>query len=167
MLHVLNLCITHQIEKNVWWINYRSRYLARLSKGWLYQLKKNICDIHVKEKSQLFFIQYTLTCQASSILYVYTVHPQYGLSSPWKRSSYVNSKHVQNKLHESSCSPFLQQFYENNSFLGMEKYWYNLECYGFPMLHYISSDILQLPYVHPSANIKWLEQSYHQFYLIY
>lgn len=65
MLHVLNLCITHQIEKNVWWINYRSRYLARLSKGWLYQLKKNICDIHVKEKSQLFFIQYTLTCQAS------------------------------------------------------------------------------------------------------
>lgn len=64
MLHVLNLCITHQIEKNVWWINYRSRYLARLSKGWLYQLKKNICDIHVKEKSQLFFIQYTLTCQA-------------------------------------------------------------------------------------------------------
>lgn len=85
MLHVLNLCITHQIEKNVWWINYRSRYLARLSKGWLYQLKKNICDIHVKEKSQLFFIQYTLTCQASSILYVYTVHPQYGLSSPWKK----------------------------------------------------------------------------------
>lgn len=72
MLHVLNLCFTHQIEKNVWWINYRSRYLARLSKGWLYQLKKNICDIHVKEKSQLFFIQYTLTCQASSILYVYT-----------------------------------------------------------------------------------------------
>lgn len=70
-------------------------------------------------------------------------------------------------MHESSCSPFLQQFYENNSFLGMEKYWYNLECYGFPMLHYISSDILQLPYVHPSANIKWLEQSYHQFYLIY
>lgn len=48
-----------------------------------------------------------------------------------------------------------------------KKYWYNLECYGFPMLHYISSDILQLPYVHPSANIKWLEQSYHQFYLIY
>lgn len=41
------------------------RYLARLSKGWLYQLKKNICDMHVKEKSQLFFIQYTLTCQAS------------------------------------------------------------------------------------------------------
>lgn len=72
MLHVLNLCITHQIEKNVWWINYRSRYLARLSKGWLYQLKKNICDIHVKEKSQLFF--YTIYLDLSSKFNFICVH---------------------------------------------------------------------------------------------
>lgn len=72
MLHVLNLCITHQIEKNVWWINYRSRYLARLSKGWLYQLKKNICDIHVKEKSQLFF--HTIYLDLSSKFNFICVH---------------------------------------------------------------------------------------------
>lgn len=67
MLHVLNLCITHQIEKNVWWINYRSRYLARLSKGWLYQLKKNICDIHVT-----FF--YTIYLDLSSKFNFICVH---------------------------------------------------------------------------------------------
>lgn len=72
MLHVPNLCITHQIEKNVWWINYRSRYLARLSKGWLYQLKKNICDIHVKEKSQLFL--YTIYLDLSSKFNFICVH---------------------------------------------------------------------------------------------
>lgn len=70
MLHVLNLCITHQIEKNVWWINYRSRYLARLSKGW--SIKEKYLWYTCKRKVTTFF--YTIYLDLSSKFNFICVH---------------------------------------------------------------------------------------------